>query len=131
MSIDGFTAEAFGFYRGLVADNSRAYWAEHKAVYERAVRAPMQALLDGLSGEFDADVALFRPHRDVRFSADKSPYKTSQGGFLAAAPGVGYHLAISADGIVLGGGFHAHTRDQTRRYRAAVDDPEAAKRWPA
>jgi uncharacterized protein (TIGR02453 family) len=120
----GFSDAAYDFYAGLLMDNSKSYWTAHKHVYEDAVRAPMQTLLDSLAAEFDAEVSLFRPYRDIRFSKDKSPYKIHQGAFLDKAPGVGYYISLGAEGVHIGGGFHAHDRDQTARYRAAVDDAE-------
>ena len=119
-----FGAEATDFYRGLLADNTRAYWTVHKDTYEQVVREPMRALLDRLAPTFDAEPVLFRPYRDVRFSADKSPYKTQQGGFLQVAPGSGYWVQLDSEGVQIGGGFHAQSRDHTGRYRAAVDDPD-------
>jgi Conserved hypothetical protein (DUF2461) len=100
MRFGGFPAAAFDFYAGLGADNSRTYWAAHRDVYEDAVRAPLAALLAELAGEFGGMVSLFRPFRDVRFSKDKSPYKTHQGSFAEIAPGVGYHLQVDADGLL-------------------------------
>ena len=121
MVFTGFPDAAIEFYEGLEADNSRAYWQDHKATYESAVKAPMLALLDDLEPEFGA-AKLFRPNRDVRFSADKSPYKTQQGAFLGTDVGVaGYYVAIDADGLLAGGGFRAHGTDQTKRMRAAID----------
>jgi uncharacterized protein (TIGR02453 family) len=116
-----FGDEALDFYRGLLADNTKTFWTAHKDTYEHAIRDPMLALLDRLSPIFDAEPVLFRPYRDVRFSTDKSPYKTQQGGFLQIAPGIGYWLQLDAEGVQLGGGFHAQGKDQTTRYRAAVD----------
>jgi uncharacterized protein (TIGR02453 family) len=120
-----FPEAAFTFYEGLRADNSKAYWTTHKDVYDEAVRAPMRTLLEALAPEFGATPVLFRPYRDIRFSKDKTPYKTAQGGFLELAPGVGYYLQVDADGVRVGGGFHAHDRHQTTRWRAAVDSPTA------
>ena len=117
----GFDDEAFDFYLGLAADNSKAYWTEHKQVYERAVREPMQALLDQVAPTFDAKPSMFRPYRDIRFSQDKTPYKTHQGALLNVAPGVGYYVSLDADGVYIGGGFHTQQRDQTKRFRAAID----------
>ena len=127
-TFDGFADDAFEFYEGLVADNSKAYWTEHKHVYEQHVRAPMQALLESLAPAFDATPAMFRPYRDVRFSADKSPYKTAQGGFLELDHGVGYWMQLDADGVSVGGGFHSHDKAQTQRFRAAIDDDNTGKR---
>jgi uncharacterized protein (TIGR02453 family) len=131
MRFGGFPAAAFDFYAGLGADNSRTYWAAHRDVYEDAVRAPLAALLAELAGEFGGMVSLFRPFRDVRFSKDKSPYKTHQGGFVEIAPGVGYHLQVDADGLLVSGGFHARDAAQTRQYRAAVTDRGAGERLTA
>jgi uncharacterized protein (DUF2461 family) len=66
----GFPEEALVFYEGLRADNTKAYWTDHKSLYDAAVRAPMQALLDELEPEFGR-AKLFRPYRDVRFAKDK------------------------------------------------------------
>jgi uncharacterized protein (DUF2461 family) len=74
---EGFTDDALEFYDRLIADNSKTYWTAHKAVYDHAIAAPMQALVDALAPEFGSG-RLFRPYRDVRFSKDKTPYKTGQ-----------------------------------------------------
>ena len=68
----GFPEAALDFYEGLESDNSKAYWTDHKAVYDEAVQAPVRALLAALEPEFGS-VKFFRPYRDVRFSKDKSP----------------------------------------------------------
>jgi uncharacterized protein (TIGR02453 family) len=122
----GFPDEAFAFYEGLSADNSKTYWTEHKATYESAVRDPLRALVEKLGPTF-GELKVFRPYRDVRFSADKSPYKTHQGAFCQRADGVGFYLQLDADGLLTAGGFYAHTREQTARYRAAVDTDSAGR----
>lgn len=116
----GFRTEALAFYLGLEADNTRTYWADHKDEWEREVRGPMLALVTALADEF-GEAKLFRPNRDIRFSADKSPYKTHQGAFAATPGGAGYYVQISATGLRAGGGFRAHDPAQTARLRAAVD----------
>jgi uncharacterized protein (DUF2461 family) len=78
VAFGGFPAEAFDFFEGLEADNSRTYWQANKALYDSCVKGPMEALLAEVAGEFGPG-RIFRPHRDVRFSADKSPYKTNIG----------------------------------------------------
>lgn len=69
MGFDGFGEHTADFYEGLTADNSKAYWSDHKAVYDDQIRAPMLALLGELEPEFGTG-KIFRPHRDVRFSKD-------------------------------------------------------------
>ncbi|MFG2822288.1 DUF2461 domain-containing protein [Kitasatospora sp. NPDC048365] len=115
MTFQGWPVEALEFYEHLEADNSKTFWAEHKAVYEDVVRAPMEALLEELEPEF-GPAKIFRPNRDVRFSADKSPYKTHLGGFFEA----GGYIQLSADGLACGSGMYHLASDQLARYRAAV-----------
>ncbi|MFC4242192.1 DUF2461 domain-containing protein [Gryllotalpicola reticulitermitis] len=112
----GWPPAALDFYRGLEADNSKSYWTAYKDVYEQGVLAPMQALLAELAGEF-GEGKIFRPNRDLRFSADKSPYKTAIGAVL----GRGY-VQFSAQGIAVGAGCHTMAPDQLDRYRIAVAD---------
>jgi uncharacterized protein (TIGR02453 family) len=114
MAFKGWPADALEFYEGLEADNSKVYWTEHKDTYTTAVHAPMAALLSDLAGEF-GDGRIFRPYRDVRFSANKSPYKTS----IAATVGPGY-VQLSADGLLAGAGQYHMAPDQLERYRQAV-----------
>jgi uncharacterized protein (TIGR02453 family) len=121
MAFTGFSDEAFEFYEGLLADNSKAYWTEHKATYEQAVRAPMEDLFAELEPEFGA-VKLFRPYRDVRFAKDKSPYKTHQGGHAG-----GFYFQIDADGLMVAGGMYAPGPEELERYRAAVDADASGK----
>ncbi|WP_433477781.1 DUF2461 domain-containing protein [Spirillospora sp. CA-142024] len=111
----GFTDEAFSFYEGLQSDNSKPYWTSHKETYERHVREPLTDLCAELEEEFGA-VKLFRPYRDVRFSKDKSPYKTHQGGHTSE----GFYIQVDADGLMVAGGMYAPTPEQLRRYRDAV-----------
>ena len=115
----GFPEEALLFYEGLEADNSKAYWTDHREEYERAVRAPMEALLAGLEPEF-GPAKFFRPYRDVRFSADKSPYKTHAG--AVTGQGHGLYVQMSAAGLMTAGGYYQMARDQLARYRTAVED---------
>jgi uncharacterized protein (TIGR02453 family) len=114
MSFEGWPAEALEFYEGLEADNSKAYWTEHKAIYEDVVLGPMNELLEELAPDF-GEGRVFRPYRDIRFSKDKSPYKTH----IAATVGAGY-IQLSADGLAAGSGMYGMAADQLDRYRRAV-----------
>jgi len=126
MTFSGFTDEAFAFYEGLQSDNSKTYWTAHKETYERHVRGPLAELCAELEEEFGA-AKLFRPYRDVRFSKDKSPYKTNQGGHT----GEGFYLQIDADGLMVAGGMYAPTPEQLRHYRDAVNSASFGKELEA
>jgi uncharacterized protein (TIGR02453 family) len=117
MAFRGWPVEGVEFYEGLLADNSRGYWQEHKQVYEECVRAPMEALLTDLGPEF-GEGKIFRPYRDVRFSRDKSPYKTA----IAARLDGGGYLHLSADSFGCGSGLYRPEPEQLDRYRRAVAD---------
>ncbi len=117
MAFRGWPAEALEFYEGLAADNSKAYWTAHKAVYEQSVYQPMVDLLAELEPEFGAG-KIFRPYRDVRFSADKTPYKTTIGATLER----GGYVQLSADGLGAGNGSYHLAPDQLDRFRRALAD---------
>jgi uncharacterized protein (TIGR02453 family) len=123
MAFRGWPAEALEFFEGLVADNSRSYWLTHKEVYERDVRAPMADLLAELEPEFGPG-RIYRPYRDVRFSADKSPYKDH----IAATLERGGYLQVSASGLAAGNGMYMMDSGQLDRYRRAVADGVAGER---
>ena len=121
MSFDGFPDQALEFYEGLLADNTKAYWSDHKSVYDDAVKAPLVALLDELGPEF-GEAKLFRPYRDVRFSNDKTPYKTAAAAAIGDDVQGGLYLQLSAGGLMVAGGAHGLATDQARRLRAAIAD---------
>ncbi|GGS60988.1 TIGR02453 family protein [Planobispora rosea] len=130
VAFDGIPGRAFEFYRELEGDNTREYWHAHKADYDSAVRGPLQALLAELEEEF-GPAKLFRPQRDTRFSADKSPYKTTQGATVGGEGSAGYYLQLGADGLFAGAGFHPFSSEALGRYRSAVDDDKAGQELQA
>jgi uncharacterized protein (TIGR02453 family) len=111
----GWPADAIEFFEGLEADNSKSYWQANNKVYEQSVRRPMLALLGELENEFGPG-KLFRPYRDVRFSKDKSPYKTN----IAAYVGSSGYVSLSADGLGVGSGMYMMAPDQLERFRNGV-----------
>ncbi len=124
MSFEGFPDEGLVFYEGLEADNTKTYWTRNKASYDDDVRAPLQAMLDELAPEFGV-AKVFRPYRDVRFSHDKTPYKTHQGAVITEeGRGAGsLYVQISAEGLRVAGGCWRLESDQVSRFRRAVADP--------
>jgi uncharacterized protein (TIGR02453 family) len=116
VTFKGFGERLVDFYEGLEADNSKAYWTDHKPIYDEHVQGPMQALLAELEPEF-GPVKVFRPYRDVRFARDKSPYKTQCGAVAG-----GYYVQVDARGLMVAGGHYDAASDQVERYRIAVAD---------
>jgi uncharacterized protein (TIGR02453 family) len=117
----GIPVAALDFYDDLEVDNTRSFWAAHKETYETAVRGPMTALAQALEPEFGA-AKVFRPHRDVRFAKDKTPYKTHQGVFVPHGPATGYYVQVAAPGVRVGVGYYEASGPRLARIRAAIDD---------
>jgi uncharacterized protein (TIGR02453 family) len=112
----GWPMEALEFYEGLEADNSKTYWSANKAVYEEKVRAPMEALVAELASEL-GEGRIYRPYRDVRFSADKTPYKTT----ISASFAKRGYVQLGVNGLGAGAGMWMMAADQLEKYRKAVD----------
>jgi uncharacterized protein (TIGR02453 family) len=118
VSFTGIPVAALDFYEDLEADNSKTFWAAHKSVYDESVKAPMLELAALLGPEF-GEAKFFRPYRDIRFSKDKTPYKTHQG---VVFHDTSRYLQISAAGLFVGGGYWHTTPGQVARMRRAIDD---------
>jgi uncharacterized protein (TIGR02453 family) len=116
VGFSGWPLEAVEFFTGLQADNTKAYWDAHKVLYEASVRTPMAELLGELCAEFGPG-RIARPYRDIRFRADKSPYKTE----IYASLERGGYVRFGADGLTAATGYFMMSAGQLDRYRRAVD----------
>jgi uncharacterized protein (TIGR02453 family) len=107
----GFTARSFAFLDDLTQNNEKEWFHTNKTVFQEALEQPFADVLDVLTERMaDAGIALrgsartmFRMNRDVRFSNDKSPYKTSVSGVLTPSGTKGegdglLYLELAADG---------------------------------
>lgn len=142
----GFGPGAFTFLRRLRRNNSREWFATQREVYEREVLTPMRALVEEVDGLFrgfapeitgDPRRSIFRIHRDVRFSKDKSPYKTHAAcwfyhqdagrgvGGEAAEGSAGFYFHLSPSECLLAGGIWMPPRPSLEKIREAIaKDPE-------
>ncbi|MBI3751464.1 MAG: DUF2461 domain-containing protein [Chloroflexi bacterium] len=153
----GFSRDAVQFLADLAEHNDRAWFQPRKPAYERLLKTPLEALCVALDEQFrargiplmaDPARSPFRIYRDVRFSRDKSPYKTNVGASfasvdrladgtpVAAGPrrGGGGYFHLSPGEIFVGGGmwhpdpaplaaWRALVLEDPDRVHAAVDDP--------
>ena len=124
MAFGGFHRDAPAFFRELAANNTKAWWTANQERYTTHVRGPFEALAAELEPEF-GDAKIFRPYRDVRFSADKTPYKLHIG-MVTRAP-VAHYLQLSASGLLAGGGIYDVPPSALARFREIVDDPRLAR----
>ncbi len=121
MAFTGIPTAALDFYEDLEADNSKAFWTAHKSSYDESVKAPLEALANDLEAEFGG-YKFFRPYRDVRFSKDKTLYKTHQGIWFGESA---TYLQISAAGLFLAAGYWDTSSAQVDRLRRGVADEVA------
>ena len=119
MAFTGLPTEALTFYERLTADNSKTFWTANKSTYDDKVRAPFAALLEELAPTF-GQFTIFRPNRDIRFSKDKTPYKTNIAASTETEGGASIYIGFSAEGLYAGTGYYRLAKDQLERYRAAV-----------
>ncbi len=128
MAFRGFTDETLPWFDGLTRTNTRDYFTANRPVYDRAVHQPLLDLLTELSVHFGGSPKLFRQNRDVRFSADKSPYKTTASGVLQGCPNTmaDLYLSVSADGLHAATGCYDVAKDQLTRFRQALTTDQHA-----
>lgn len=115
---------AVDFFAELETNNNRDWWAAHRSTHAEVVKAPMEALAEELEEEF-GPIKVYRPNRDVRFSANKAPYKDHQGLVADTGTATGWYAQISSRGLMTAGGWYSGAPDQVERFRHSVDDDRA------
>lgn len=141
-----FTPAALRFFRGLEKNNNKEWFEAHRAEYEAEVREPMRDLIEAMNARFakfapemggDAKRSMFRINRDIRFSKDKSPYKThaacwfhhrratSRVGTEADAGSAGFYFHLQPGRSFVGGGLWMPPRPQLNKLRDAIAEDAA------
>jgi uncharacterized protein (TIGR02453 family) len=144
MAFSGFSKDTTAFLRELEKDNSKAFFDANKARFERVWVAPardfvvevgekVQKIAKSIEFEPRVGGSLMRMNRDIRFSKDKSPYKTHLDLFFWDGDEKGwgrpgFFFRLTKDALLVGAGMHAFEKDHLTKYRAAVLD---ARRGPA
>jgi uncharacterized protein (TIGR02453 family) len=132
---DGFPQEGIKFMKRLKRNNNRRWFENHKGEYEEFIKLPMQSLIAALRPHFEKFApefevnprkSLFRIYRDVRFSKDKTPYKTHAAAHFVlrgkpkGVEGSGFYLHIEPGEVFLGGGIYMPDGDQLKKIRRAI-----------
>jgi uncharacterized protein (TIGR02453 family) len=130
----GFPESSLKFLKQLRRHNNREWFASNKSTYEQSVKTPLQELVSALAIElhpFAPDVtvdpakSIYRIYRDVRFSPDKSPYKTHVAAIfpvrgLPKNSGPGLYFHFSADEVLVAGGVYAPGTSELRSIREYI-----------
>ena len=146
----GFEPGAIRFLRGLARNNNREWFERNRAAYETEVRGPLCALVEEMDVRLariapelmgDPRRSIFRIHRDVRFSKDKSPYKTNAAcqfyhhdagrgaGQDADGAGAGLYFQIADGECFVAGGMWMPARPALEKIREALaEHPDALDR---
>jgi uncharacterized protein (TIGR02453 family) len=132
---EGFPNEGLCFFRQLKRNNTREWFEKHREKFEREVKLPMQSYIYELqqyfsrfAPEFDLNPkrSIFRLYRDIRFSADKTPYKIYIAAHfvLRGTPkgyvGSGYYIQVGPGETYVGGGIYIPDSDQLKKIRRAI-----------
>jgi uncharacterized protein (TIGR02453 family) len=142
MSFQGFGQDALPFFRALAFHQTREWFEENRATYETQIKAPFGDLVEDLAAAFaksgialrgDRKASLFRLNRDIRFSKDKSPYKSHAGAVLTrggAKNDAGLlYIHVAPDECFAAAGFYHPEPDQlSAMRRAIVRAPKAYER---
>ena len=129
-----FDKDFIAFFKELSRNNSKVWFDANKARFEKSVKEPFSIFVEDMimavrkldrSVDITSRDAIFRLHRDVRFSNDKTPYKTYMAAIISGGgrkdktvPGV--YLAFGPDKIQIYGGAHMVEKDMLYRIRKYI-----------
>ena len=132
------SAETVRFLAELRDNNNRDWFARHRDRYEQVLKHPSETFAATMAEELSAwrgvthDYRIFRIHRDVRFSKDKTPFNThlhisfsAGGGCKDGAPA--WMFGLDPDGVTLGVGIFAFSHAQLDRWRTLCAGPAGAR----
>ena len=129
-----FPEEGLRFLKALKRNNKREWFQERKALYETAVKTPMQELIEALAADFNRfapemvatpKTSLYRIYRDTRFSKDKSPYKTHAAAMFPRRgfdkhQGAGFYLHIAPTELLIAGGVYMPMPEDLNAIRSYI-----------
>src|ERR1700710_2445395 len=137
-----FSPEALKFLRGLAKHNDREWFERRRAIYERALKEPMLALIDEITEAMESFAPehvrpphkiMMRIYRDIRFAKDKRPYKRQVSGWWARrgmekTSGGGFYLHIHPDEVLVSSGVYMPEREQLLAIRRHLSEHAEAYR---
>jgi uncharacterized protein (TIGR02453 family) len=138
-----FPQSPIKFLTALSKNNKKDWFEKNRVRYDFELLQPAILFVIDLGEELaklspniiaipKVDKSIFRLHRDVRFSKDKSPYKTNLGLYFWEGKGKkmecsGLYFHIEPKLFFLGAGMYMFTSDQLKKYREAISNPAKGK----
>ena len=134
----GMPDEGLAFLEDLEERHTKEFFHAHKRVFQEPVQAPFTALVEAAAARLRRSAPrvgqpkVFRIYRDLRFSRDKTPYKTSMSASVPhRTPGegdgrgldTGYYVNVGPAGLYVASGLYHPGRPELERVRAAIADP--------
>lgn len=129
--------EARAFLSELAENNAREWFLANKSRYDTELKTPAKMLMSQIAGDLGTltgdpvSTKLFRPHRDVRFSKDKTPYHTHLHMLWTTQAGgrqsLGWYVGIAADYVSVGAGLMGMEKDTLTAWRAAMNGTQGAE----
>ncbi len=124
----------FKFFDQLAKNNNKEWFDQNRATYESEVKKPFRKLVEDITEKLAKDLpeinrevskSIFRINRDIRFSADKSPYKTHVGALFTRSGTKdfdypGFYMHFGADEVMIGGGKYEVTKEQLGKIRQEI-----------
>lgn len=141
-ALENFPLKTVAFLKNLSKHNNKEWFEEHRDDYNEQFLEPafqfivemgerLNVIVPGINAIPKIDKSVFRLHRDVRFSKDKSPYKTNLGIYFwegnEKLAGSGFYFHADANGLFIGTGIYMPSSEQLKVYRNAVADPGSGK----
>jgi uncharacterized protein (TIGR02453 family) len=136
----GFYKETLDFFSKLKRNNNKSWFEANRHIYEKFVIKPAQTFVGDLGNRLEKispnivaipkiDKSIFRIYRDIRFSADKTPYKTQLAMLFWEGPGKklespGFYLHFNNEKLFLGVGMHEFPKHFIQDYRDSVIHPQ-------
>src|SRR5579862_452722 len=133
MTFKGFGPQALPFFRALAFHQTREWFEENRETHETQVKGPFGDLIEDLAAAFakarvplkgDRKASLFRLNRDIRFSKDKSPYKTHAGAVLTRGGGKNdqglLYIHVAPEECFAAAGFYGPEPGELARLRRAI-----------
>jgi uncharacterized protein (TIGR02453 family) len=138
IKFNGFPKETVKFYNGLKKNNSKKWFETHREDYDNFVLNParefvtamgekLKKLAPGVHAEPKINKSIFKIHRDVRFSKDKTPFKTHLGlwfwdGVLPRMECPGFYFHLEPPNMMMGVGLYMFPKEHLDVYRQSITD---------